>query len=89
MQTENVPISRVNWPRWADFLRRYGLENITAWFLEAAGPLVLLGSQAFSFGAPLLRPWLDEDSEKAVTALLEDREETTAFASFLQNGGNG
>lgn len=84
MQTEIDSQSRANWSSWAGFLRRYGLENITAWFLEAAGPMILMGSQALSFGAPLLRPWLDENQEKALSVLLEDREATSAFATFLR-----
>jgi hypothetical protein len=84
MQTENDFTSRANWSSWAGFLRRYGLENITAWFLEAAGPMILMGSQVLSFGAPLMRPWLDENKEKALSALLEDREEASAFATFLR-----
>ncbi len=89
MQTEKGSTSRAKWSSWAGFLRRYGLENITAWFLEAAGPMILVGSQAVSFGAPLLRPWLDENQEKELSALLEDREEASAFASFLRQGGDG
>lgn len=88
MQTENDSTSRANWSSWAGFLRRYGLENITAWFLEAAGPMILMGSQALSFGAPFMRPWLDENHEKALSALLEDREEASAFASFLRQDGD-
>ena len=83
MQTDSVAETRKAWPGWADFLRRYGLESMTAWLLEAAGPLTLLGAQVLYLGRPLLRPSLDGQPD-ALASLLEDRDEALAFASFLR-----
>ena len=87
MQRENSPDLRVSWPVWADFLRRRGLENLAAWALEAAGPLTLLGAQALYFGGPLMRPAFSSAQLNALAHLLEDGEETQAFAAFLREEG--
>ncbi|MBA4379827.1 MAG: hypothetical protein C0393_03945 [Anaerolinea sp.] len=87
MQRENSPDLRASWPVWADFLRRRGLENLAAWALEAAGPLTLLGAQALYIGGPLLRPAFSNAKLNALAHLLEDGEETRAFAAFLREEG--
>jgi len=87
MQTDNLPDLRASWPSWADFLRRLGLENLAAWTLEAAGPLTALGAQALYLGAPLLRPAFSDAQAGALAHLLENDEETRAFAAFLREEG--
>ena len=84
MHENTISSTYENWLNWADFLRRYKLEKMTAWLLEAAGPLTIIGSQALYFGAPLIRTWLNESREKAFGELLENREEALAFAAFLR-----
>ena len=84
MQMVPVSETRSAWHGWAEFLHRHGLENLTAWVLEAAGPLNLLAAQALYIGAPLLRPTLTDMQRDALASLLEDREETLAFTAFLR-----
>ena len=84
MQMDSVPEARSAWPGWAEFLRRYGLENLVAWVLEAAGPLTVLGAQALYMGGPLLRPALTDMQRDALAGLLEDRAEALAFSAFLR-----
>jgi hypothetical protein len=67
------------WPRWAETLRRYQLNNIAASLLEAGSPLALLGAQALYFGGGLLH----NDQISALAATLEEEHEARAFASFL------
>jgi hypothetical protein len=86
MQMEAVSKSRSTWPRWAGFLHRYGLEDLAAWMLEAAGPLKVLGAQALYIGGPLLRPALTEVQFAALADLLEDHDEALAFTTFLRKG---
>ena len=76
--------ARSSWPRWADSLRRHGLENIAAWALEAAGPLTLLGAQILYISGPFLRPGLADGQRDALAGMLEDQEEALAFAAFLR-----
>ena len=84
MQMDSIAETRSAWLGWAEFLRRRGLENLTAFVLEAAGPLKVLGAQAFYFSVPLLRPVLTDVQRDALANLLEDRDEALAFAAFLR-----
>jgi hypothetical protein len=84
MQTKSVTERRQVWPRWAGFLRRYGLESIAAWLLEAAGPLTLVGAQVLYLGSPLFRSSIPNERQDDLASLLEDRDEVLAFASFLR-----
>ena len=86
MQMDSVPEARSHWPGWAEFLHRYGLENLVAWTLEAAGPLTVLGAQVLYMGGPLLRPALTDVQRDALVGLLEDRDEALAFTTFLRKG---
>jgi len=88
MQNQSVPESRASWPRWAGFLRQRGLEGLAAWALEAAGPLAVLGAQALYLGGPLLRPAVTGRQIDALAGLLEDSQETHAFANFLREDGS-
>ena len=73
----NMP--RDYWPRWAEVLRRYQLDEITASLLEAGSPLALLGAQLLYFSHGLIH----NDQLIALAATLEEDREARAFASFL------
>ncbi len=76
--------TRSIWPAWADFLRQRGLMNLAALFLEAAGPLALLGAQMFYIGGPFLHHALTDVQRDSLVELLENRQEALAFAAFLR-----
>lgn len=67
------------WTEWANSLQRLKLDSFTAWLLEAGAPVALLGAQALFVAAPFLGPRSD-----AIARLLEDENETRAFAHFLR-----
>lgn len=71
--------SREYWPRWIETLRRYQLQELTASFLEAAGPFTLLGAQALHFCCGLF----ESEQLNALARMLEEDGEARAFASFL------
>lgn len=77
--------TREFWRRWAETLRQYQLHHQTASFLEAGSPLALLGAQALYFSGGFIK----SDQLTALAAMLEDEEETRAFASFLTLEGAG
>lgn len=79
MQTQD------EWPVWAAFLKRYQLDQLTAWVLEAGGPLVLLGAQALYFG----RSFLGHQHVDLLARVLEDETEVRAFAAYLHGQSNG
>lgn len=71
------------WPRWAESLRRYQLNDLIASFLEAGSPLALLGAQAIYFSGGFLK----SDQLTALAETLEEETEARAFASFLAGEG--
>jgi hypothetical protein len=88
MPTDSLPEGRADWPTWAAFLRRRGLEGLAAWALEAADPLTLLGAQALYLGGPLLRPAFSTGRLEALAGLLEDHNEAQAFVAYLREGSS-
>ena len=75
--------SRSYWPIWMDFLRRQGLTELAAWFLEASGPLNALGAQALYLGQPFA-PASATQGLRALTDLLEREDEARAFIVLLK-----
>ncbi len=71
------------WPRWAESLRRYQLNDLIASFLEAGSPLALLGAQAIYFSGGFIK----SDQLTALAETLEEETEARAFASFLAGEG--
>jgi hypothetical protein len=72
---------RAHWLDWAETLRRYQLDGLASWLLEAGRPLVLLSAQMLYMG----RPFLGESAD-ALARTLESDDEARAFASFLDGG---
>ena len=72
--------SQTAWPQWAESLRRLKLDGFVAWFLEAGGPLTVLGAQAVYMSQPFLggKQW------NAFAHMLEEEEETRAFTRYLR-----
>ena len=71
------------WPRWAESLRRYQLNELIASFLEAGSPLALLGAQAIYFSGGFIK----NEQLTALAETLEEETEARAFASFLVQEG--
>jgi hypothetical protein len=69
---------RENWSRWAENLRRYQLDGVMSWFLDAGRPLALLSAQALYVSRPFLGGAVDE-----IAQMLESDDEARAFASLL------
>jgi hypothetical protein len=75
--------SRAYWPIWTDFLRRQGLTELAAWFLEASGPLNVLGAQLLYLGQPFA-PASANQGLRALADLLEQEEEARTFIVLLK-----
>lgn len=69
---------------WVQFLQRKGLDGLVAALLEAAGPLTLLLAQGIYLGQPFLGQLLPVGQWEVLAHLLEDREESRTFISFLR-----
>jgi hypothetical protein len=74
---------RAYWPIWMDSLRRLGLTDLAVWFLEAAGPLNVLGAQALYIGQPFA-PSSTNQGLRALAHLLEQEDEARAFVAQLK-----
>jgi hypothetical protein len=76
--TPLIRSSRVHWLQWAEILRRYQLDEIVSWLLDAGRPLAILSAQLFYMGRPFLGAFAEE-----LAKTLESDDEARAFASFL------
>jgi hypothetical protein len=72
------------WQIWADVLNRWGVKDLTAAFLEALGPINMLGAQLVYMGQPFLTPYFSEGYLDVLAELLEDPQETQAFIAVLR-----
>ena len=75
--------SRADWPRWAESLRRFKLDGLASWLLEAGAPLTVLGAQALYVG----QPFIGGEKINAFAHMLEEESETQAFVNYLREEG--
>ena len=72
--------ARSEWSKWAETLRRLKMDGFAAWLLEAGGPFTILGAQAVYFS----QPFIGGGKLDSLAHLLEEDEESQAFARFLR-----
>lgn len=72
------------WRVWARYLHRWGLRAFVASFLEALGPVTILGAQALYIGQPLLGSFFPTTHLQALAHVLEDTDERRAFITYLR-----
>ena len=72
--------TRADWSHWAETLRRFKLDGLASWLLEAGAPLTVLGAQALYISQPFLggKQW------NAFANMLEEESEVQAFARYLR-----
>ena len=75
---------RSEWLKWAESLRRLKLDGFAAWLLDAGGPLTLLGAQAVY----LSQPFIGGKKLDSLAHLLEEEQESQAFARYLRGEPN-
>ena len=73
-------LQRDRWREWGEVLRRHRLEGISAWLLEAGGPLALISAQLLYMGGP----WLGGGARE-LARLLESDVESMEFARYLES----
>jgi len=71
---------RSEWSKWAESLRRLKLDVFAAWLLEAGGPFTVLGAQAVY----LSQPFISGKNLDSLAHMLEEDEESQAFARYLR-----
>lgn len=72
------------WRVWTISLHRWGLQNLVASFLEAAGPLALIGAQVVYVGQPFLDSIVPAGHLRALAGVLEDDSQRQAFVACLR-----
>lgn len=72
------------WRLWIKSIHRWGVQDGVAAFLDAAGPLNLLGAQIVYIGQPALKHLFSEQQVKALAEMLEDTTYTREFVSMLR-----
>ena len=72
--------SRADWSQWAESLRRFKLDGLASWLLEAGSPLTLLGAQTLYIS----QPFIGGNKLESIAHMLEEEEETQAFAHYLR-----
>ena len=74
-----------NREKWIKTLYNLRLQNLTATFLEALGPMNLLGAQLVYLSEPVLSPFISKDHSQDFAKILEDPSETALFIEALRN----
>jgi hypothetical protein len=69
-----------DWSTWAETLRRFKLDGLASWFLEAGSPLSVLGAQILYIS----QPFLGGKQPGLIANMLEDEQETQAFLHYLR-----
>lgn len=72
--------SRSEWSKWAESLRNLKLDGMVAWLLEAGAPLTILGAQALYIS----QPFVGGNKISSLAQMLEQEDETQAFARYLR-----
>ncbi len=65
-------------------LHRWGVQDLVATFLEAAGPLTLIGAQVIYIGQPILNGIVPDGHLTVLTDVLEDDDQRVAFVNCLR-----
>jgi hypothetical protein len=71
------------WTHWAETLRRFKLDGLACWLLEAGAPLTVLGAQVLYLSQPFLGG-KRASSWNSFARMLEQDEEVQAFALYLR-----
>jgi hypothetical protein len=87
--TDIMQKERSFWPEWARFLHQWGLSELAAAFLEAAGPLRIFAAQFVYAGRTFFSGGAGVDRFTALAQLFEDPEESRSFAAFIREESSG
>jgi len=74
-----------NREKWIESLYKLRLQDLTATFLEALGPMNLLGAQLVYLSQPVLSSFIPKDQTQDFAKILEDPSETALFIDALRN----
>jgi len=73
-----------NRENWIKTLYKLRLHYLIATFLEALGPINLLGAQLVYLSQPVLSPFISNEQSQDFARILEDPSETAMFIKALR-----
>ncbi|MEA3441294.1 MAG: hypothetical protein U9R58_13535 [Chloroflexota bacterium] len=82
-----MTIEQEIWRVWAEKLQNWGMAEWAAIFLESAGPLAFLGSQAIYITQPAIGTFISNTYINAAAHLLEEPSERDGFIELLREEG--
>ena len=74
-----------NREKWIQALYKLRLQNLAAAFLEALGPVNMLGAQLVYLTQPILSPFISQELSQDFARILEDPSETENFIKALRD----
>lgn len=74
-----------NREKWIQALYKLRLQHLAAAFLEALGPINLLGAQLVYLSQPILSPFISQEQSRDFARILEDPSETKQFIKALRD----
>ncbi|HDD55880.1 MAG TPA: hypothetical protein ENG59_06530 [Chloroflexi bacterium] len=74
-----------NREKWIRALYKLRLQTLTAAFLEALGPVNLVGAQLVYLSQPILSPFISQEQSQDFARILEDPSETEIFVKALRD----
>ena len=72
------------WQIWVNTLHRWGVADLVASFIEAAGPLTIIGAQLLYIGSPILNGIITNGHLDALIGILEDDHQRDSFVNYLR-----
>ena len=72
------------WDEWKAQFCRLGIKDWVASFLEFAGPFSMIAAHFLVFETQFLHGFVPEKQLEALSRVLEEPDETQAFASYLR-----
>jgi len=82
--TDSMRDNSPYWDNWARILHDLGVTRLAASVLEGFGPLRLIAAQLIHAGSPILANPTNSNQWQALAAMLEDRNKSDQFISFLK-----
>jgi|GEM_PF-412106 len=82
--TVDMDVDHHIWRVWADKLHRWGMNHLAATFMDAAGPLILVGAQVIYLLQPLMAGLVPDQHLQALAQTLEDPEQARSFTECLR-----
>lgn len=86
--TDSMLDARCYWKNWARMLQNFKMTDLAASLLEGAGSLRIVAAQFVHATTPFLGGAETANQWQALAAMLEDRDITLQFISFLKEEEN-